>query len=72
MKSDAKVVEGLENDASGVELYDETLSDTESVRECLREKPLVGDRLKIALEDTKILISILDMFTEFPWNNFFA
>ncbi|AJS53828.1 Sap190p [Saccharomyces cerevisiae YJM1460] len=70
VKLDAKVVEGLENDASGVELYDETLSDTESVRECLREKPLVGDRLKIALEDTKILISILDMFTEFPWNNF--
>ena len=70
VKSDAKVVEGLENDASGVELYDETLSDTESVRECLREKPLVGDRLKIALEDTKILIIILDMFTEFPWNNF--
>ncbi|CAI4045162.1 hypothetical protein SKDZ_11G2340 [Saccharomyces kudriavzevii ZP591] len=69
-KLDAKVGEGLENEASGVELYDETLSDTESVRECLREKPLIGDRLKIALEDTKILISILDMFTEFPWNNF--
>ncbi|CAI4034786.1 hypothetical protein SMKI_11G2360 [Saccharomyces mikatae IFO 1815] len=68
--SEAKIGEGLENDTSGVELYDETLSDTESVRECLREKPLVGDRLKIALEDTKILINILDMFTEFPWNNF--
>lgn len=69
-KSNGKVVEGLENDTSGVELYDETLSDTESMRECLREKPLVGDRLKIALEDTKILVSILDMFTKFPWNNF--
>ena len=36
----------------------------------LREAPLVGDQLKIALYDNKIIVTILDMFFKFPWNNF--
>lgn len=36
----------------------------------LRENPVVGDQLKIALYDNKIVVTILDMFFNFPWNNF--
>lgn len=38
--------------------------------ESLREHPIVGDQLKIALYDNKIIVTILDMFFRFPWNNF--
>lgn len=36
----------------------------------LRKNPVVGDQLKIALYDNKIIVTILDMFFRFPWNNF--
>ena len=36
----------------------------------LRKKPVVGDQLKISLYDNKIIVTILDMFFKFPWNNF--
>lgn len=38
--------------------------------EQIREKPVVGDYLKIALYDTQIISNILSMFFKFPWNNF--
>lgn len=36
----------------------------------LRSDPVVGDRLKIALVDNQIITHILNMFFQFPWNNF--
>lgn len=36
----------------------------------IRELPVVGDYLKIALYDTQIVSNILSMFFKFPWNNF--
>lgn len=36
----------------------------------LRDSPVVGDYLKIALHDTHIVCNILAMFFRFPWNNF--
>lgn len=38
--------------------------------EQIRENPVVGDYLKIALFDTQIISNILSMFFNFPWNNF--
>lgn len=38
--------------------------------EQIRELPVVGDYLKIALYDTQIVSNILSMFFKFPWNNF--
>lgn len=38
--------------------------------EALRANPVVGDKLKIALYDNKVIVTILDMFFKFPWNNF--
>lgn len=38
--------------------------------EQIRQKPVVGDYLKIALFDTQIISNILSMFFKFPWNNF--
>ncbi|KAM9905870.1 hypothetical protein OXX79_001900 [Metschnikowia pulcherrima] len=38
--------------------------------EQMRESPVVGDFLKIALYDTQIISNILSMFFNFPWNNF--
>lgn len=36
----------------------------------LRVNPVVGDKLKIALVDNQIITHILNMFFQFPWNNF--
>ncbi|GMM29866.1 Sap190 protein [Martiniozyma asiatica (nom. inval.)] len=36
----------------------------------LKESPVVGDMLKIALFDNRIVLIILKMFFKFPWNNF--
>ena len=38
--------------------------------EQIRQNPVVGDYLKIALFDTQIISNILSMFFKFPWNNF--
>lgn len=37
----------------------------------IREDPCVGDFFKIKLLDLNILYDIINMFTKFPWNNFF-
>lgn len=36
----------------------------------LRVNPVVGDLLKITLADTQVITHILNMFFQFPWNNF--
>ncbi|GAV56012.1 hypothetical protein ZYGR_0AZ01840 [Zygosaccharomyces rouxii] len=45
-------------------------SDSEITEKTLRENPIVGDQLKIALHDTRIIETILNMFFRFAWNNF--
>lgn len=36
----------------------------------LRKQSIIGDQLKIALLDNKVIVTILKMFFRFPWNNF--
>ncbi|KAF5092557.1 hypothetical protein D0Z00_004524 [Geotrichum galactomycetum] len=36
----------------------------------IRANPVIGDQIKIAFVDTKIVDKIISMFFEFPWNNF--
>ncbi|GAV30184.1 hypothetical protein PMKS-003693 [Pichia membranifaciens] len=48
----------------------ESTGDNLNDEKSLRENPVVGDQLKIALYDNKIVVTILDMFFSFPWNNF--
>lgn len=36
----------------------------------VRDTFIVGDQLKIALQDSNILLIIVDFFFRFPWNNF--
>ncbi|AAS53460.2 AFR089Wp [Eremothecium gossypii ATCC 10895] len=54
----------------GTEIHSEDSSDAELSEQALREKPVVGDQLKIALQDNKIITTILGMFFKYPWNNF--
>jgi SIT4-associating protein SAP185/190 len=51
-----------ENDENNIDELDDEQS--------LRRNPVVGDQLKIALYDNKIIVIIIDMFFKFPWNNF--
>lgn len=53
-----------------VEIHSEESSDSEVTEKSLRENPIVGDQLKIALHDTEIISTILGMFFRFAWNNF--
>lgn len=52
------------------EVYSENIPDTEEVERDYRERPTPGDLLKISLQDTRIIESILNMFFKFKWNNF--
>ncbi|SCU78745.1 LAME_0A05622g1_1 [Lachancea meyersii CBS 8951] len=45
-------------------------TDSELSEKALRENPVVGDQLKIALQDNCVITAILEMFFSFPWNNF--
>ncbi len=38
--------------------------------EAVRERNIVGDQLKMALKDNNVIITILKMFFDYPWNNF--
>ncbi|CCD23539.1 Sap190p NDAI_0B05060 [Naumovozyma dairenensis CBS 421] len=57
-------------DIENAEIYNETLSDSEETERSLRENSVPGDQLKIALQDTEIIKTILNMFFQFEWNNF--
>ncbi|CDO96057.1 unnamed protein product [Kluyveromyces dobzhanskii CBS 2104] len=56
--------------AERADIHSETSSDSEVTEKSLRENPVVGDLLKISLQDNFIITTILDMFFRFPWNNF--
>ncbi|AMD19344.1 HBR443Cp [Eremothecium sinecaudum] len=54
----------------GTEVNSEESSDIELSEQAIREQMVIGDRLKIALHDNRIISTILKMFFDFPWNNF--
>lgn len=62
--------EKQEVENTDVEIHSEESSEPEVTEKSLRENPIVGDQLKIALHDTKIITTILNMFFRFSWNNF--
>lgn len=46
------------------------IDDSDEVAESLRNDPVVGDKLKMAIFDTQIVSTILEMLFHFSWNNF--
>ncbi|KAH3670566.1 hypothetical protein OGAPHI_001081 [Ogataea philodendri] len=60
------------NEASRFDENEETLNpeDVDENEQSLRENPVVGDQLKIALYENNVIVTILQMFFKFPWNNF--
>jgi len=48
----------------------DVIDDSDEAMKELRENPVVGDELKIALSDTQIITTILEMLFHFKWNNF--
>lgn len=59
-----------DDDEVGGEIHSEGSADSEIPEKVLRENPVVGDQLKIALQDNRVITTILEMFFAFPWNNF--
>lgn len=64
----------LQEDSLGGNVHsgdeDEPHANANLTEQQIRQKPVVGDYLKIALFDTQIISNILSMFFKFPWNNF--
>ncbi|KAG7695558.1 hypothetical protein KL933_002527 [Ogataea haglerorum] len=60
------------NEGSRFDENEETLNpdDYDENEQALRNNPVVGDQLKIALYDNNVIVTILQMFFRFPWNNF--
>ncbi|ESX02926.1 hypothetical protein KL918_002299 [Ogataea parapolymorpha] len=60
------------NEESRFDENEETLNpdDYDENEQLLRNNPVVGDQLKIALYDNNVIVTILQMFFKFPWNNF--
>lgn len=56
-----------ETEAVETEDKDDSL---EAIEGALRKDPVVGDLLKISLVDNDVIVTILNMFMKFPWNNF--
>ncbi|KAF5103829.1 hypothetical protein DV451_001205 [Geotrichum candidum] len=56
----------LEKPAEGEATENEGVPTEES----FRVNPVIGDKFKIALADNQVVIHILNMFFQFPWNNF--
>ncbi|KAG5363560.1 SIT4-associating protein [Yarrowia sp. B02] len=56
-------------DAEATETEDKDDS-LEAIEAALRNDPVVGDLLKISLVDNDVIVTILNMFMKFPWNNF--
>ncbi|QNQ00687.1 SIT4 phosphatase-associated protein-domain-containing protein [Yarrowia lipolytica] len=56
-----------ESEAVETEDKDDSL---EAIEAALRKDPVVGDLLKISLVDNDVIVTILNMFMKFPWNNF--
>ncbi|KAG7817773.1 hypothetical protein KL919_003507 [Ogataea angusta] len=60
------------NEESRFDENEKTLNpdDYDENEQLLRNNPVVGDQLKIALYDNNVIVTILQMFFKFPWNNF--
>ncbi|KAF5096131.1 hypothetical protein D0Z00_002876 [Geotrichum galactomycetum] len=77
-KADADVSEGsvepLATDMGSLSLEKSAEEATENdgvpTEESFRVNPVIGDKFKIALADNHVVIHILNMFFQFPWNNF--
>ncbi|KAG5364642.1 SIT4-associating protein [Yarrowia sp. E02] len=65
-KTDAEEAK-TESEAAETEDKDDSL---EAIEAALRKEPVVGDLLKISLVDNDVIVTILNMFMKFPWNNF--
>ncbi|EJS43139.1 sap185p [Saccharomyces arboricola H-6] len=50
--------------------YSDVILDSSSVEKEFRVSPNIGDQLKIALQDTRVIDTMLEMFFHFRWNNF--
>ncbi|GMM58215.1 hypothetical protein DAKH74_048310 [Maudiozyma humilis] len=48
----------------------DVIDDSDEAMQKLQNEPVVGDELKIALFDTQIITTILEMLFHFSWNNF--
>ncbi|CCC67508.1 hypothetical protein NCAS_0A09500 [Naumovozyma castellii] len=46
------------------------ISDSPATEKSIRDEKIVGDVLKTLLYDTGIVVNIVKMFFQFPWNNF--
>lgn len=64
---EAKTDEASAEDAEAEAEKDDSL---EAIEAALRKEPVVGDLLKISLVDNSVIVTILNMFMRFPWNNF--
>lgn len=64
----ANISAGEENEN---EVYPEDeIDNSADADKSIREKQISGDQLKLALKDTSIIRTIMDMFFKFKWNNF--
>lgn len=62
--------DGVDDDGEHDQQFTEPIEDTDEEMEKLRKDGCVGDLLKIALFDSQIITTILEMFFHFSWNNF--
>ncbi|CCH46436.1 SIT4-associating protein [Wickerhamomyces ciferrii] len=81
-KEDIKSIKSIESNKSekkpSLEIQSEPDSDVDTTLEIqydeneliIRKDPVIGDQLKIALADNQVILTILQMFFKFPWNNF--
>lgn len=78
LENDEKSPTSATEDKPSLEIQSEPDSDADTTLEIqydenelqIRKDPVVGDQLKIALADNQVILSILNMFFRFPWNNF--
>jgi SIT4-associating protein SAP185/190 len=64
VKSESDEEDSVTSNKSGEEMS------LDQIEESIRKDPVVGDRFKIALTENGCVPTILDMFFNFPWNNF--
>ena len=50
--------------------YSDVILDSSDMEKKFRISPNIGDQLKIALQDTGVVDTMLEMFFHFQWNNF--
>ena len=50
--------------------YSDVILDSSDIEKNFRVSPNVGDQLKISLQDTRVIDTMLEMFFHFQWNNF--